>query len=76
MKRLREEFDADLITTDTSTDYRSTTNRYEIPCSVCGKLLFVDAETKRDFDRSIEHDLDNTFTCYECEEEYDGLAFE
>lgn len=76
MPRLRENFDSDLITRDTATDYRSTTNRYEIPCSVCGTLLFVDAEAKRDFDRSIEHDLDNTFTCHECEEEYDGLAFE
>jgi transcription elongation factor Elf1 len=76
MPRLREQFDADRMTRDMATDYRSTTNRYEIPCSICGKLLFVDAETKRDFDRSIEHDLDNTFTCYECEEEYDGLAFE
>jgi transcription elongation factor Elf1 len=76
MPRLREQFDADRMTRDMATDYRSTTNRYEIPCSVCGKLLFVDAETKRDFDRSIEHDLDNTFTCSECEEEYDGLAFE
>ena len=76
MTRLREEFDSDLITRNRSTEYRSTTNRYEMPCSVCGKVLFVDEETKRDIERSIERDLDDKFTCYQCEEEYDSLAFE
>ena len=76
MSRLREEFDSDLISRNQATDYRSTVNRYGIPCSVCGKTVFVNAEAKRDFERSIERDLDNTFTCYECEGEYDRLAFE
>ena len=76
MVRLREEFDSDLIQRNRSSDYRSTTNCYEIPCSVCGKILFVDEDTKADFDRAETHDLDNRFTCYECEQEYDRLAFE
>ena len=76
MRRLREEFDSDLDHGVAPTDYRSSKNRFEIPCSVCGESLYVDEETQRDFDRAIEHDLDNTFRCYRCEEEYDTLAYE
>ena len=76
MQRLREEFDSDLNKGVAPTSYRSITNQYEIACSVCNKVLFVDKETKNDFERVAAQDLENRFTCDECEQEYDGLAFE
>jgi hypothetical protein len=76
MPRLREEFDSDLIRRYQPAEYRTTTHQCELPCSVCGKILFVDEDTKREFDRAIDRDLDNRFTCTECDQEFDGLAFE
>jgi hypothetical protein len=76
MPRLREEFDSDLITGYRPAEYRSATDRYELPCSVCGKTLFVDEDTKRDLERASERDLDYAFTCSDCDQEYDGLAYE
>ena len=76
MPRLREEFDSDLITRHRPAEYRTPTNEYEFPCSVCGKSLFVSEDTKRDIDRAIEQDLDYTLTCLDCDQEYDGLAYE
>ena len=76
MPRTRQEFDADRISEYEVADYRSTMNRYEIPCSVCQRLVFVNEDVKRDFDRGVERDLDNTFMCQDCEQEYDRLAFE
>lgn len=75
MPRLREEFDSDLTTRPRPADYRTATNQFEVPCSVCGKTLFVDADTKQDFDRAVERDLDYTLTCVDCDQEYDGLAY-
>lgn len=76
MPRLREEFDSDLITRHRPSEYRTTVNQYEVPCIVCGKILFVNEDTKRDFDRAIEQDLDYTLTCFDCDQEYDRLAYE
>ena len=76
MVRLREGFDADLIHRNQATDYRSATNRYEIACGECGKIFYVDEDSKADFERAATHDLEYKFTCSECEEEYDRLAFE
>ena len=76
MRRLREEFDSDLITRHRPGEYRTTVNQYEVPCSVCSKILFVDEDTKRDFDRAIEQDLDYRLMCFECDQEYDRLAYE
>ena len=76
MQRLREEFDSDLIARHRVAAYRTTTNQFEVPCSGCGKILFVSEDTKSDFDRAIAQDLDYKFTCLECDQEYDGLAYE
>jgi hypothetical protein len=76
MQRLREEFDSDLITGNTATEYRTETNRYEMPCCVCGKILYIDEEAKADLERALEHDLDNTLTCLECEQDAERLAYE
>jgi hypothetical protein len=73
--RLREEFDADVMTGPVPTDYRTETNRHEVPCSVCGKPFYIDDETKEDIERALENDLDNPFVCFDCEEEYDELAY-
>ena len=75
MPRLREEFDSDLIR-HRPAEYPTTTNQFEVPCSECGKILFVDEDMKRDFDRAIEQNMDYKFTCFECDQEYDGLAYE
>ena len=75
MTRLREEFDSDLITRHRPAEYRTTVNQFEVPCSVCGKILFVNEDTKLDFDRAMERDLDYKITCLECDQEYDGLAY-
>jgi hypothetical protein len=74
--RLREEFDADVMTGPVPTDYRTETNRHEIPCSICGKPYYVDDQTKEDLERAFENDLENPFICVDCqEEEYDELAY-
>ena len=73
--RLREEFDADAVARPVPTDYRTETNRYEVPCSGCGKNFYVDEETRRELDRALENDLDDQFICFDCEEQQDELAY-
>ena len=75
MSRLHEEFDGDRIEVRQSTmDFPVKTNPFEIPCSVCGRGLYVDAEMSRDFQRAMEYEFDNKFTCFRCEQEYDQLS--
>ncbi len=76
MIRVREEVDADLIKTNLPTEFETELNRYELPCSVCGRLLYVDQSTLESYEKGMEYDLDNQFTCYECEQEYQDLAYE
>lgn len=76
MPRVKEELDADHIKTNEPTEYKNEVNRFELPCGVCGKTLFVDQKTVRDFERALEHDLDNQFICNDCEREYEDLAYE
>ncbi|HEX6127288.1 MAG TPA: hypothetical protein VFZ23_18095 [Pyrinomonadaceae bacterium] len=75
MQRLREEFDADRIERGRPTYYPLKTNRWEAACSVCGRSLYVDDDTKQYLERMIELDLESKLTCPECEAEYDVLAF-
>ena len=76
MTRLHEQFDGDRVERIPVTEYRSMMNRFEIPCSVCGRPLFVDQDTKREIQRSLDRDLENTLTCAECERNLDESAFE
>lgn len=76
MPQVREELDADFLKTIEPTEYMTDINRYELPCGVCGRTLYVDAQTLRDFERALEHDLDNQFICSECEQDYEDLAYE
>ncbi len=75
MPRVRQEFDADLLSPNLPTEIETDLNRYELPCSLCGRQLFVDQTTLENFERGLEHDVDNQFTCYECEQEED-VAYE
>ena len=74
MQRIREEFDGDQVERRPVADYPATTSPFEIVCSVCGGPMYVDAATRREFQRVMEHELDNKFICDECEQEYDELA--
>lgn len=76
MPRLREQFDADRFEQRPAFEAESAIHRFEIPCSACGRPLFVDEETMQSFQRSTNQDLDTGLTCAECEQEYDRLAFE
>lgn len=76
MPQVREELDADLARTNEPTEFRTDLNRFELPCGVCGRTLYVDEPTVRDFERALEHDLDNQFICSECERDYEDLAYE
>ncbi len=73
--RLREEFDADVVTGPVPTDYRTDENRNEVNCSVCNKTFYVDDQTKQDLERALEKDLEDQFVCSDCEAEYDELAY-
>ncbi len=76
MIRIREEFDADLIKTNLPTEYQTELNHYELLCGVCNKHLFVDEPTIKSYQKALEYNFDNQFTCSECEEEYENLAYE
>jgi hypothetical protein len=58
------------------TDQRMALNQHEVHCGMCGKISFVDEETLHQINRAINAGLDNPFSCSDCVEEYDDLAFE
>ncbi len=74
--KLREEYDADTIKTNEPTEYETESNRFELPCSVCGRMLFVDRETFDAFEKALAEDLDNQFICADCEREYEDAAYD
>lgn len=76
IRRLRKEYDADLIKPNEPTEYKTELNRYALPCSECGKPIYVDKETLEGYEKALEQDLDNQFICLECEQEYEDSAFE
>ena len=75
MPRIHEQFDGDRVTPGVVMDYRSVTNRVEIPCRICGRALYVGESTAHEIERAIEHDLDNPVTCSECERNFDESEF-
>ena len=66
-----EQFDADRLSPNQATYYRSAMNRCEVPCHICGRPLYVGTSTKNEIERSIAHDLENPLTCSECERDFD-----
>jgi protein-arginine kinase activator protein McsA len=59
------------------TDYKTQSNVHDIACRDCGKTFYTDEQTLRSFERAVQHDLDNPFVCYKCEQiEQAGTPFE
>jgi hypothetical protein len=75
MARLHAQYDTDPVTPGMVTAFRTVTNRFEIPCRVCGRPLYVGESTAHEIERAIEHDLDNPLTCSECERSVDELDY-
>ena len=74
--RIREEFDADVVTGPIPTDYRTEENRNEVACSLCNKAFYVDDQSRHELERALENDLDEVFVCPDCEAaEQDELAY-
>jgi hypothetical protein len=74
--RLRKEFDGDTVTGPVPTDYRTETNQFEVQCGTCGKQYYVDAATRDELERDLEHDVEAPFICVECQEaEFDELQY-
>lgn len=74
--RIREEFDADRHEWEVPTEYETEVNRFELPCSICDRTLFVDDATFSAFRRAIEEDLDNRFVCPDCQSDQDERSRE
>ena len=76
MPHLREEADADRIENYVAmTDHKTEQNLYELFCASCGRVMYVDGETKEQFNRAMQHDLDNQFVCDKCQQEQDEMAY-
>lgn len=76
MTRTRAEFDADRQRRHLPTSFETAENRYEMPCSLCGKAYYFDENSKIELDRHFERTDDNAFVCIECERDYDDLAYQ
>jgi len=74
MTRTRAEYDADRQHRHLPKTYMTAENRYEVPCSLCGKAYFFDENAKIDIERTLVEARDNPFICIECENDYDELA--
>lgn len=58
------------------TSFKTSRNRLEVRCGMCGRSFYVDEETYRYNSEAIESGLDDPYRCEICAEEYDDLAFE
>lgn len=76
MPGIREEYDADLVKDDEPTEYVTAQNQFDLPCGVCGKLLYVNRETLDAYEKAFAQDLDNQFICADCEQDYEDAAYE
>ena len=76
MPQLREEADADRVENYVAiTDFKTEQNVNELYCATCGKLFYVDQQTRDKFSRAMEHDLDNQFICDRCRAEDEEMAY-
>ena len=76
MTVIREQFDGEGAEQAAASMYRSAMNRFEISCSVCGRRPYVGEDTKREIQRALDRDLDNTLVCSECERDADMIGYE
>ena len=60
---------------ETPTKFPTERNEYEMRCSVCDELFYVDEATYERARSAMEFDpADNPFRCDDCEQEYDDEA--
>ncbi len=74
MARLRSQLDPDQQNKSGPSTFRTKENEYELRCSMCGRLAYVDEETLEGVRTAIEAGADNPFVCENCEEEYEEIA--
>ncbi len=75
MTRIRAEFDADRAEPKYPTAYATAENSFPIPCSICGKDYYFDADTKNDIDRVWQQSGENPFVCPDCEDSLEDAVF-
>lgn len=77
MPRVRQQYEADIPPeVNLPTDYPNPVNRYEVQCTECGMVLYVDHEMYEDLTRAAEHGIDKPFLCSDCDREIDEAEFE
>ncbi len=75
MQRTREEFDADRSEgINAATKIRTDTNRFELNCSICNGVFFVNEETLENANRAMKRGDDNEFVCSDCRQEYEDIS--
>lgn len=74
MTRIRSEFEADVEKGDLPSEYRTSKDQFEIPCSVCGRIFYFDRELALDVVHTAAESDENPFTCTDCEADYEDLA--
>jgi hypothetical protein len=65
-QKLRENQDANLKAKSAATDCKTVHDRYELPCSVCGRQLSADEMIIENFDDNSPRNLDNPMVCGDC----------
>jgi len=72
MQRIRSEFDNDRAVEAQPTAFKTTENRFELLCGMCGATVFVDETTKRRLRSAVEQGMEeNPLLCAECEADLD-----
>lgn len=75
MDRQRSFFESDRIEQlQQPTRYRTSTNKNEVYCGVCGDTYFLDDIRYKTVNRTIEITLENPFLCQGCEFENEESA--
>jgi len=72
MQRIRSEFDYDRTVEAQPTAFKTTENRFELLCGMCGAALFVNETTHRRLRSAVEQGMEeNPILCAECEADLD-----
>lgn len=71
MQTLREQYDLDRVGSEPIYSiFPTDLNRYNLHCSSCNSLFYVNKETYDQAFHFMEEGLDNPFTCDDCDEEF------
>lgn len=72
MQRIRSEFDYDRTVEAKPSAFKTTEQRFELLCGMCGATLYVDETTHRRLHSAVEQGLEeNPLVCGECEADLD-----